>query len=165
VDDGFTAALFAGGSPSPESVSATAETTGIIDGLTVYLGVVLAAVVQVHPHAREERKMHEVGGTAVDERHLLIALFDTVSRLLKNAASGLQAGAPGAQEPECTEEVHENCEHRASPDQGRAVVFQQSASSARLGDIGGTSKGRRTRIVQGLETAATDAHPGNDRLW
>ncbi len=31
----------------------------------------------------------------------------------------------GAQEPECTRAVHEDSEHRASPDQGRAVVFQQ----------------------------------------
>jgi Beta-lactamase superfamily domain len=48
-----------------------------------------------------------------------------VSRLLKNVASGLQPGAPGAQEPECTEGDHEDSGQRASPDQGRAVVFQQ----------------------------------------
>jgi hypothetical protein len=51
------------------------------------------------------------------------------NRLSKNVASGLQPGAPGAQEPECTEGVHEDSEHRASPDQGRAVVFQQPAKS------------------------------------
>ncbi len=76
-------------------------------------------------------------------------------KVLKNVTSGLQPGAPGAQEPECTEGVHEgesgigaaqprpfaapgDCdrralppkadEHRASPDQGRAVVFQHPAS-------------------------------------
>ena len=47
------------------------------------------------------------------------------SRLLKSVASGLQRCAPGAQEPECTEGDHEYSEHRASPDQGRAVVLQQ----------------------------------------
>ena len=47
------------------------------------------------------------------------------SRLLKNVASSLQRCAPGAQEPECTEGDHEDSEHRASPDQGRAVVLQQ----------------------------------------
>ena len=72
-------------------------------------------------------------------------------RALKNVTSGLQPGAPGAQEPECTEGVHESetgigaaqprpfaapgdrdrragppkaDEHRASPDQGRAGIFQ-----------------------------------------
>ena len=37
------------------------------------------------------------------------------------------AGRAGAQEPECTRSVHEDSEHRVSPDQGRAVVFQQPA--------------------------------------
>jgi hypothetical protein len=33
-----------------------------------------------------------------------------VNGLLKNVASGLQPGAPGAQEPECTQGVHEDSE-------------------------------------------------------
>jgi type IV pilus assembly protein PilY1 len=49
------------------------------------------------------------------------------SRLLKNVASGLQPGAPGAQEPQCTQGVHEDSGHCASPDQDRAVVFQLPA--------------------------------------
>ena len=59
----------------------------------------------------------------------VLAGVEGASRVLKNVASGLQSGAPGAQEPECTEGVHEDSEHRASPNQGRAVVFQQPARS------------------------------------
>ncbi len=86
------------------------------------------------------------------------------NRVLKNVASGLQSGAPGAQEPECTEGVHEGeseigvalprplaapgdrvrragppkaAEHDsnqsdASPNQGRAVVFQHPVKGAVL---------------------------------
>ena len=90
------------------------------------------------------------------ENHAMVG-FSTNSALplpdsvLKNVTNGLQPGAPGAKEPECTEGVHEgksgigaaqprplaapgDCdrragppkadEHRASPDQGRADIFQ-----------------------------------------
>lgn len=48
-----------------------------VDGLTVYLGVVPAAVTRAHPQGHTERAMH--GGTAkpgVHDLHLLVAVFN-----------------------------------------------------------------------------------------
>lgn len=51
-----------------------------VDGLTVYLGVVPAAVTRVHPSGHTERAMH--GGIAspgLHDVHLMVALFDRAS--------------------------------------------------------------------------------------
>ena len=56
-----------------------------VDGLTVYLGVVPAAVTRAHPPGHVERTMHD-GAAKPDthEVHLLVALF--------NSASGARVG-------------------------------------------------------------------------
>jgi hypothetical protein len=57
-----------------------------VDGLTVYLGVVPAAVTRSHPSGHTERTMHDgVSRPGVHDVHLLVAVFDSANgRRLRN---------------------------------------------------------------------------------
>lgn len=56
-------------------------------------------------------------------------------QFLARRASGRQPAAPSAQEPECTE-VHEDFEHCATPDHGRAAALRTAAESRQIFRIG-----------------------------
>lgn len=50
-----------------------------VDGLSVYLGVMPAAIVRGHPRAHPERKMHDGASAAEGMYHVVIAVFDSAT--------------------------------------------------------------------------------------
>ena len=61
---------------APASASAgVVDGVRTVDDLTIYLGIVPAAIVRAHPPAHEERRMHGGGSAGLHEVHLLVAVF------------------------------------------------------------------------------------------
>jgi hypothetical protein len=67
-----------------------------VDGLTVYLGVVPAAVIRGHPVEHVERTMHGATGIGSHDVHLLVALFSSTSgERVRNASLTARIHAGG----------------------------------------------------------------------
>lgn len=84
-------------------LAAPASRAGVIDGvqtvdsLTIYLGVVPAAVVRGHAQEHPETRMHGgVPGRSIHNVHLVVALFDKVTGArITNAIVGAHIIEPG----------------------------------------------------------------------
>lgn len=55
------------------------ETSKTVDGLTVYLGVLPAAMIQGHAEAHEESTMHDGVPRGAHAYHVMVAIFDAQS--------------------------------------------------------------------------------------
>jgi hypothetical protein len=66
------------------------------DGLSVYLGLMPAAVVRGHPAAHSESTMHGGAGTGRHQQHIVVAVFDAqTGARIENASVSATIGGLG----------------------------------------------------------------------
>ena len=66
------------------------------DGLTVYLGLMPAAVVRGHPTTHSESTMHGGAGTSRHQQHIIVAVFDAqTGARVENARVAATVGGLG----------------------------------------------------------------------
>ena len=77
ISSAFMAVALALAAPAAAGVVDGVKT---VDGLTVYLGVVPAAVTRAHPQGHTERTMHDgIAKPTIHDVHMLVAVFNSAS--------------------------------------------------------------------------------------
>lgn len=91
----FWLAVFPGWIAAAPSTTAFSGNSGVVEGVTVYLGILPSEMIRGHPAAHPEASMHGGPSGRRGEHHVLIALFDAEGTRLENMEVQVRVGEVG----------------------------------------------------------------------
>ncbi|MEK6210452.1 MAG: hypothetical protein AABM64_08820 [Pseudomonadota bacterium] len=91
----FWLAVFPGWIAAAPPTTAFSANSGVVEGVTVYLGILPSEMIRGHPAAHPEASMHGGPSGRRGEHHVLIALFDAEGTRLENMEVQVRVGEVG----------------------------------------------------------------------
>jgi hypothetical protein len=91
----FWLTLFPGWIVAAPPATAFSGNSGVVEGVTVYLGVLPSEMIRGHPIGHPEASMHGGLSSSRGEHHVLISLFDAKGKRLENMEVQARVGEVG----------------------------------------------------------------------